>query len=1011
MNKKRMKTILKHLFHVVEVVVALFCVLMFILFFRLSQGPIEIQALTPMIQKALRVQEMGLSLDIKTVYLQLGIKKGRLIDIALSDVRVLEADGREMLVVPEASIAFQVFPLFKGEFVPSFLSLSQPVLHLSLSSPEDQTTPQTTDALDVYQDALNRVAALTKTGLDRLRYIEHLSMQDGTMYVNMDQKDWLSLTQVQTDIFHVRGARIGLHAAFQFHLEQQTLPLEIRMQYERKTNLLSASVAFQDVNLARLLPQIELFKGIQAVFKGQVQAQADLAKATTWPRQLITEATFEVESTKAGDLYLPAPIATTYPLKSAKARGHLTPELTALYVDEAHLSLGKTSATAQVDITGLDRFLDAGDLSAVKTVLNATVKNVPMEKVPDVWPATIGADVHTWVKENMTKGNVPTADFKLDFVGADIVKIYGAVHVDGAQVRFLEGMSPVEDVHGIVYLAQDKVDIDVTKGHIGPVMLTKGALHFLDLENEISRTEMSLDVEGPLSNILQVADEEPLALVRDFGVDPDTVQGQGKANISLAFPFLDDLQAKDIKVHVSGDVTQGLFPVPEISSALTDGTFHVDITEKRLSVTGQANLEKSVVSISWDENFTNKKKPRTTYTLKGDIDSSVWALLYADAPFVWKGTAATDVLFTQAFDDTIQVKASADLTQAEIMFFPLNYTKARGVAGQVKAELHVAKDTRLKQLRITVPDDKITIEGQGRFGETTRLEFPVIQAPNNDFSLTFEQGTGTVVQVKGASWDLTQILHTPFDSTSSSSLGSMLNNLSLSLDLEKMYFAPTPFHKAHFALDLNNGRFQKAEGRMLGAAPVEMTLNKNTLYLTNDDLGDLLSRLGYTQRVQKGLLRFQTTPMKDGGFEGSVFVKNYEVAETSFLMQSLTILGIVDAIQGKNLSFDEGTFPFVLAPDGTLTLTDAVTYGTAVGITLNGTIQQGVLALKGSVIPAYAINSLPGKVPLIGRLFAGDKGGGLVGVAFEITGKSSDPKMDFSASSLLAPGILRNWFN
>ena len=1009
--KKLIKKILKHIVHVIEVLTALFLVLSFALFFRLSQGPIEIQGLTPIIQKALHAQDFGLTLNFDKVYLQLGIKKGRLIDIALSDMRVSEADGAEMLVVPEASIAFQILPLFKGEFVPSFLSLSQPELNISLMPGAHK--PEQTQAVAVYPEMINRSVATLKNLLDRLRYVEHLSMQDGTVRIHTDQQDWLSLTQVQADMFHMRGPQLGLHAAFSVHHQGQELPLDIRAQYDMRARKLSSTVAFQDVNLARLVPDLELFKGIKTTFKGQVQGQVDFSKETTSPRQWVSEASFEIESTKAGDLYLPDPIATTYPLKEVKARGHLSPELTALYVDEAQLSLGKTSATARVDITGLDRLLDEENLNAVKTILYATVKDVPMEDVPKVWPATIGPDVHTWVKENMTQGGVPTADFQLDFAGPDITKIYGAVQVQGVQVRYLEGATPIDDVKGVVYLAQDKVDIDVESGHIGPVQLTKADLHFLDLEEEISRTEMSLDVEGPLQNMLKIADEEPLALIREFDLNIDTIQGAAKANISLAFPFLDDLSGKDIKVHVTGDVTGGYFPIADLSTDLTNGEFHADITEKKLLVSGQAQMEKSVVSVSWEENFKRNKNFKTRYTLKGDIDHSILGLWYADAPSVWKGSAFADVQTEQSFDGKIKVQAAADLTKAEILFFPLSYTKEKGVAGKVTAQLQIDKEVTLKQLQLTIPQDKVKIEGTGSFGTTTRVNFPVVQAPKNDFSLTFEQGVGMVVQVKGKSWDLTQLLHTPFDSASSStdSPASFLNNLSLSLDLEKMYFSETPFHKAHFAVEMRNGRFRSAEGKALAAAAVEMTLNKETLYITNDDLGDFLSRLGYTQRVKKGLLRFQVKPDKKNGWEGNIFIKDYELAETSFLMQSLTILGIVDAIRGKNLSFDEGTFPFTYDSEGTLTITDGVTYGTAVGITINGTIQQGILALKGSVIPAYAINSLPGKVPLIGRIFSGDKGGGLVGVAYDITGKASDPKMDFTTSSLLAPGIVRNWFN
>ena len=127
-------------------------------------------------------------------------------------------------------------------------------------------------------------------------------------------------------------------------------------------------------------------------------------------------------------------------------------------------------------------------------------------------------------------------------------------------------------------------------------------------------------------------------------------------------------------------------------------------------------------------------------------------------------------------------------------------------------------------------------------------------------------------------------------------------------------------------------------------------------------------------------------------------------------MQAITILGIWDAISGNDLSFSNGSIPFDLSPNFTLFVRDGVTYGTALGITFSGRASFSALAISGSVIPAYIINSLPGRIPIIGHLFKDSKGGGLVGVKYDLTGTPGNPRVSFNPLSSIAPGILGRFF-
>ena len=76
-------------------------------------------------------------------------------------------------------------------------------------------------------------------------------------------------------------------------------------------------------------------------------------------------------------------------------------------------------------------------------------------------------------------------------------------------------------------------------------------------------------------------------------------------------------------------------------------------------------------------------------------------------------------------------------------------------------------------------------------------------------------------------------------------------------------------------------------------------------------------------------------------------------------------------------------------------------YGTSLGITFVGDIISNKLNLTGSIVPAYAVNSLPGRIPIIGNLFKDTQHGGLMGVNYSATGSISNPKYSHTSWSLI----------
>ena len=86
--------------------------------------------------------------------------------------------------------------------------------------------------------------------------------------------------------------------------------------------------------------------------------------------------------------------------------------------------------------------------------------------------------------------------------------------------------------------------------------------------------------------------------------------------------------------------------------------------------------------------------------------------------------------------------------------------------------------------------------------------------------------------------------------------------------------------------------------------------------------------------------------------------------------------------------------------------------GDSIGLTVDGWLDfahDGV-DMKGTFVPAYAVNNLFSKIPLFGAILGGGTNEGLIGVNFRIEGKISSPTLSVNPLSAIAPGIFRQIF-
>ncbi|MCK5445646.1 MAG: AsmA-like C-terminal domain-containing protein, partial [Rhodospirillaceae bacterium] len=121
--------------------------------------------------------------------------------------------------------------------------------------------------------------------------------------------------------------------------------------------------------------------------------------------------------------------------------------------------------------------------------------------------------------------------------------------------------------------------------------------------------------------------------------------------------------------------------------------------------------------------------------------------------------------------------------------------------------------------------------------------------------------------------------------------------------------------------------------------------------------------------------------------------------------------GVDDMLDAKGMSFDKLRVPFRIER-GIIDIGASKAQGPSLGLTFQGQVTQSMqqVNINGIIVPAYGLNSLFNKIPLVGDILLGGKDEGLFALTYRIEGPADNPKFTINPLSALAPGILRKIF-
>ncbi|MFM2149050.1 MAG: hypothetical protein RLZZ187_1356 [Pseudomonadota bacterium] len=1006
-----------------------------VLGWRLAQGPIELPWLARIIEAEAAPRDAAFRLEIGQASIGWeGLHSAGLspLQLRLAGVRLVGADGTLRAALPDAEVGLSLPWLLRGHVAPRRLEFDRPMLRLArdaegglliaLAPPGVEAAPGSAGLEAILAGLMHAPDDHTPLGA-----LAQLAVT-GAQLVVEDAQLGVTWSLDNAAIELRRGAAGGIAGRFNavLQLGAERIPLAGSIEARGSPAEITLRLALPELRpaaLSALAPPLAALAALDAPARLDLSVRMDMSGA-------VQEAGL-VLGASAGTLDLGAGRR----LKLARLDAAAEWQAERLRLTRANLTLDGPG-TPRLSAQGEATRRDGGWRGRATLGLDA----LPVAELGRWWPEGLGSGERAWILENITAGVARNGHWQVeaeaaeDLSGLAVTALSGTLDVADATVHWLRPIPPVEGAQGQVRFGLDAIEVEVAAARqAGTQVAARDALlRFTFPDGQDPAAEMRIGLAGPVPEVLGVLrhprlrlfDRRPLPLVNPQGV----LDGR----LDLGFPLLDALQIEQMQIRAQAQLRQVRLGDILFGKPLERGQFELNVDTNGLRATGTATLAEIPARLAVEMDFRGGPPGQVVMreTVTARPDARQLAALGLAAEDVLRGPVALDVRTERRRNGQGRVLLRADLREAALAIEPLAWSKPQGQNAGAEAVLRLTGENleAVESFRIEAPS--LLLRGNAAFARGARLERVTINEGRVDDSRFSGEarpparpGTPWTVTLRGPVLDLQRMMA---DDTPSGPPGAEPGPaVAIDARFERVLLGPQRALQGLEARVQLDGRGVLRDGRIAGRtgpqkafeATITPAERGRALRVTAEDAGALLRAFGVLRTLDGGQLNVTAAYAHNGPgapLRGTAEMENFVVQNApavAKLLQAMTLYGMVEALSGPGLGFARMVAPFTLTPDA-LVLEEARAFSASLGLTAKGTLdrRRQALAMEGTIVPAYLFNTLLGNIPLLGRLFSPETGGGLFAATFRMQGPLDDPQVSVNPLAALTPGFLRGLF-
>jgi hypothetical protein len=709
----------------------------------------------------------------------------------------------------------------------------------------------------------------------------------------------------------------------------------------------------------------------------------------------------------------------------------------------------------RIDITDFDITTPVAAIAAAGTLglegatpslaLSASITPMAISALKQIWPPTLAGPARKWVLDHVTGGRVASAHFEAAvpggvlWTGERVTMPENYMRLDARleDVSFTTvGTIPeITNVSGNAVVAGSTFGIDIDKGTITApsgkaVTLTAGIFAVPNTAVANAESRIETQFEGDVGAIAEIANSEPMRAMTRNRIDPANLSGEGKGSLSISMPLKPGLLPSDITWRASLDTTGFASTAPIEGKIIKAGAFTMNATADAFSIAGKATINGVPATIDVTQPLKSIDSDGDPAAARSSVqlvlDASARKRLGIGLDNMLGGTVGASI--TDLGDGRKGQRYDLDLKQARLMMAPLGWSKGVGVPARLVFDMLPRDGGGFQIENMVATGDGFGFRGNAVLDAKNGLVSADIDRlslrKGDQIAVTLlRKGDGYQITVRGASFDARGLIA----QLKASPPAADGNAASLAIDarIDSITgFGQVPLTSSTILVNTVGGAVGKAslKGTLPGGGVAMVYTDSGSgganLDLQSADAGNLFSFVDLYRRISGGKLRLSGERSgARGPFTGVFDVANFTIVDESSMRKLVSAsTGSGDTAQPSGLDPDHVPFDRMrldYTKRGSLiVIEDAVLRGATVGATLNGTIDLGkqIISVAGTYLPAYAVNNLFGRLPLIGLALGGGSQGGLFGVTFKVEGPISGPSLTVNPLSMITPGIFRKIF-
>jgi hypothetical protein len=693
----------------------------------------------------------------------------------------------------------------------------------------------------------------------------------------------------------------------------------------------------------------------------------------------------------------------------------------------------------------------------------ASLDPTPIATVARLWPSFLVPPLRSYLIDHVKQGIIQKGTMQFDFNAADLAAMRAEhappdesllidFNVVNGSVEFLSGVPPLTGVDGVGHVTGRTTTFTTTSAGLleaGGGVITAaegGTFRIADAEQKPTPAVIVAKVAGSVETIGDLLSRDALKPYANLPLDRSTLRGQTDGQLEVDLNLKPDMGPADTSLKIDAVVSD--FSAANLlgKEPLEAATLNVAVDPSGLKANGQGRMFGAPAVVEMVQP-AGKGASATVHLI---MDEAARVKQGLDGVPGITGLIGAAISAPLGANDNIKADVELDLTRAGIDW--PGASKPPGRPGRAKFSLTVANgQTSLDQIALDA--GAILARGAIVLGPDQSLQsakFSQVKFSSGDDAKieALRVGDALKVIVRGTAIDARPFLKTLFASTpetiappapvgaAGASAGVLEGSLTpatasaapikeIDFDVKsallsgynkqvitafemKMLKHGDQYRQLSFA-----GRFGRdtVSGNLTGPP------NGSRLMILSDDAGSLLQFTDLYRHMENGRLVANMDigpPNLSGVLTIDVFVLRDEPA-----LRRLVAEGVpAKDPSGKPLKIDPSAMAFNrlqvrFERDGTrLALNDGVMNGDSIGLTVDGWLDfpHDSVDMKGTFVPAYAVNNLFSKIPLFGAILGGGSNEGLIGVNYRVEGKISSPTLSINPLSVIAPGIFRQIF-